>query len=247
MGNALHAAKPNQILHFDFCYIGKSTSGELYVLILKDDFSSYVWLFPCISADAEATANALIEWFSSFGNVPQWVSDRGTHFKNQIVRELKERLHCGHHFTLAYCPWTNGSVEVVCREMLRAMRVLLSEFRLPFKLWPNLVPLVQSILNNTPLSRLNGTCPLTVFTQLSANSPLTAIKAEVCGETQTFSIPEVRARQLISVQKLQMALEDMHRTVFEKSTRTRQTRITKHNQRTHVRPCNFDGGDFVLI
>jgi len=117
LGSAIHASKPNQVLHFDYCYIGNSSSGDIYVLILKDDFSSYVWLKPCKAADAEATAVCLIEWFSAFGTVVQWVSDSGSHFKNDLVGELREKLHCSHHFTLAYCPWSNGTVEVVCGEL----------------------------------------------------------------------------------------------------------------------------------
>jgi len=134
LGHSLHADKPNKILHFDFCYIGKSSDGPVYILILKDDFSSYVQLIPCESANAEATAGALIQWFASFGTVIQWVSDQGSHFKNEVIRILRKQTRGSHHFTLPYCPWTNGTVEVVCLELLRALRALSSEFQIPFKL-----------------------------------------------------------------------------------------------------------------
>ena len=114
----------------------------------------------------------------------QWVSDRGSHFRNQLVREIRERMHCAHHFTLASCPWTNGSVEVVRRELLRAMKALLSEFKMPFKMWPTVVPIVQSISNNTPLARINGLFPRTAYTQLPADSPLLTIEAKINGSLQ---------------------------------------------------------------
>ena len=44
VGHCLHAQKRNQLIHFDYCYIGPSNIGDTYVLIVKDDFSSYVWL-----------------------------------------------------------------------------------------------------------------------------------------------------------------------------------------------------------
>lgn len=84
MGHSLHADKPNHIIHFDYCYIGMSNRGFKYVLVIKDDFSSFTWLVPCESADAEATVDALVSWFSSFGTVTQWVSDQGSHFKNRM-------------------------------------------------------------------------------------------------------------------------------------------------------------------
>jgi Integrase zinc binding domain len=40
LGHAMHAERPNQILHFDFCYIGPATDDMTYVLILKDNLSS---------------------------------------------------------------------------------------------------------------------------------------------------------------------------------------------------------------
>eukprot|EP00171_Calliarthron_tuberculosum_P014724 IDg14724t1 len=112
-------------------------SGEdnmLYVLILKDDLSGYVRLIPTSEADAETVAKHLLEWFANFGVVSQWVSDRGSHFRNELIKALREATKSSHHFTLAYCPWSNGTVEVVCRELLRTSRALLSELQLPQKM-----------------------------------------------------------------------------------------------------------------
>ena len=197
MGHCHHADAPNKILHLDYCYIGKSDNLFLYVLILKDGFSSFVWLFPFEVADSASTVDALMEWFSSFGVVMQWISDRGSHRKDEVVAGLSEKLRGSHHFTLPYCPWSNGTVEVVCRELLRVLRALTSEFQIHLRMWPSVFPLVQSILNNTPLARLGGRCPLTAFTGLPADSPLRAVKAEDNGHVKTMVIEEVRARHFI--------------------------------------------------
>jgi len=122
----LHAESPNQMVHFDYCYIMRGEDDFKYVLIVKDDFSGYVWLRPTKEADGSTNATVLLDWFASFGVVRQWISDRGSHFKNEVVRALREQTNGSHHFTLAYCPWSNGTVEVVCRELLRATRALLS-------------------------------------------------------------------------------------------------------------------------
>lgn len=98
VGHSIHADKPSRVIHFDYCYIGTSDVGETYVLIIKDDFSSYVWLVPS-RADASTTADDIISWFAAFGTVPQWVSDQGSLFKNEVVRGLRERTYSYHHFT----------------------------------------------------------------------------------------------------------------------------------------------------
>jgi hypothetical protein len=73
LGAQLHATKPNDILPFDFLYIGLSRGRKYqYLLLLKDDLSGYLWLVPCRMDDAAATVDALTRWFAVFGVVLLW-------------------------------------------------------------------------------------------------------------------------------------------------------------------------------
>jgi Integrase core domain len=102
LGTQLHATKPNEILHFDFLYIGLSTDWKhQYLLLFKDDLSGYLWLVPCRTADATATVDALMRWFAVFDVVLIWISDRGSHFKNEVVQRVQKELKAKHHFTAA--------------------------------------------------------------------------------------------------------------------------------------------------
>jgi hypothetical protein len=70
LGTQLHATNSNEILHFDFLYIGLSRNGKYqYLLLLKDYLSGYLWLVPFRNIDAAATVDALMRWFSVFGVV----------------------------------------------------------------------------------------------------------------------------------------------------------------------------------
>jgi hypothetical protein len=101
----LHATKPNEILHFDFLYIGLSGDGKhQYLLLLKDDLSGYLWLVPCRTTDAAATVDTLMRWFAAFGVMLLWISDRGSHFKNEVVQRVQKELKAKDHFTMANCP-----------------------------------------------------------------------------------------------------------------------------------------------
>jgi Integrase zinc binding domain/Integrase core domain len=105
LGTQLHAPKPNEILHFDFLYIGLSRDGKYqYLLLLKNNLSGYLWLAPCRTADAAATFDALMRWFAVFGVVLLWIPDRGRHFKNEVVKRVQKELKAKHHFTTANCP-----------------------------------------------------------------------------------------------------------------------------------------------
>ena len=246
LGHALHATKPNKLLHFDFCHMGAGDKGYIYVLVLKDDFSGYVWLKPSKEANSETVAENLIAWFSSFGIVPDWVSDQGTHFKNELVKILRDEVKAGHHFTLAYCPWSNGTVEVVCRELIRTTRAVLSEFQLPHSSWSQVLPIVQSVLNNSIIPRLGNRCPLTAFTGLPQNTPLTSIKTKIGKKVSVRSIQDIRVVQREYIEKLQAALDGIHKQITTLSTKKRKASIDSHNKKTNVLPVNFTEGDFVL-
>ncbi|OWZ18144.1 Retrotransposon protein [Phytophthora megakarya] len=43
---------------------------------------------------------------------------QGPHFKNAVIETLTRSLGAQHHFVTAYCPWANGTVEVVSRLLL---------------------------------------------------------------------------------------------------------------------------------
>jgi hypothetical protein len=47
-----------------------------------------LWLVPCRTSDAAATVDALIRWFAVFGVVLLWISDRGSHFKIEVVQRV---------------------------------------------------------------------------------------------------------------------------------------------------------------
>jgi IS30 family transposase len=108
----------------------------------KDDYSSYVWLKQCKKADADSTVSVLIEWFAAFGVAPQWVSDQGSHFKNHVMMDMQKQLGTNHHFTTAYSPWANGTVEAGCQQTIRAARAMLSEMHLAPEVWPCVLPAI---------------------------------------------------------------------------------------------------------
>jgi transposase InsO family protein len=83
-----------------------------------------------------------------FGVVLQWISDRGRHFKNEVVRQVKKELKAKHHFTTANCPWSNFTIESACKQVIRAFRTVLSELNMHADELPEMVSMVQSVLNN---------------------------------------------------------------------------------------------------
>lgn len=223
LGTALHGSRPNEVLHCDYLFMGPSHAGDRYVLIVRDDLSSHCSFWPTTSPTADSATEALATWTAAFGAFDWIVTDQGTHFVNNLLKGLIEELRSKHHTTTAYCPWANGSVERVYREVLRAGRALTHEFRLSPKDWSPVLESVQSVLNQSPLKRLGlrdrakpgiYRTPLEAFTGLKPTHPiLRALPLQ--RYTNCATVSEVRARQLMKVEQIQDALELMHRDVNE--------------------------------
>jgi transposase InsO family protein len=52
-----------------------------------------------------------MRWFAVFGLVLLWISDRGSHFKNEVVRRVQKEPKAKLHYVTVNCPWSNGTIE----------------------------------------------------------------------------------------------------------------------------------------
>ncbi len=83
ISEALHAVVPNTLVHCDFLSM---PTGYIHVLV--DDASclcQLTWHDRCRAYDMVA---AMQQWFVIFGIAPNWMSDKGPHYKNQVTEWL---------------------------------------------------------------------------------------------------------------------------------------------------------------
>ncbi|POM78826.1 LOW QUALITY PROTEIN: Chromodomain containing hypothetical protein [Phytophthora palmivora] len=229
LGEALHAERPNELIHWDYFLMGDTSSAEKYILVIKyDAFKTSV--FCCARSQcghSKKTYVCLLESFSVFGVCTSWVSDQGIHFKNEAIKALQHALGAHHHFTTARCPWANGTVEVVVREALRCFRSLLSEWWMSTCDWPRLAKVVQLVLNQCPVKSLGAKAPVSVMTGLPALSPLDAIALSPPLKHTTMS--ELTVTRDAVFADLQRALEAMHKSAASAS-RTAREKGRKHHR-----------------
>jgi transposase InsO family protein len=245
LAEQIHASERNEIVHYDFMYINKRNPDYSYVLVIKDDLTNFVRLIPAKSCDHIAVAEALLNWYSDFGIPKIHISDQGSHFKNSVIRELHRLMGSKAHYTVAYSPWSNGTVEIVNKSILNCLRSLISEFQSNLSDWPQLIPLVQGVLNHSPSRRLAGMTPVTLFTGLPPNDPLNIIYDK---RQQKFRIARLSDTELIRMhEELSQALQDMHKAVMPVKQDLRNQRRKSRNDRLKTQQVNFDEGDFVLV
>ena len=241
-GPAFFGTKPHDLVQFDYVDLGPSRNGDKYVLMMRDDHSDYKWFFCFPNTDAANAATAIIEWCSTFKVPNALMSDGPTHFKNETVRLVTKNLKTPHHFTLPYCPWSNGAVERLGRELIRVLRATLSELQMDHDEWPDLIPMVQSVLNNSP-SRQRGTvCPVTAF---MGQEPSTPIKTFMHSSTiESVTLTDLQHESAMNVEDLLKACEDLHPRV---QATLQKNRAQQRDKMSSGRLPNFHEGDYVLV
>jgi transposase InsO family protein len=192
--------------------IGPSNEGYNYVLVIKDDFSGFIDVIPCETPDAEVVIKSLLRWYSLLGISLVHISDQGSHFKNKVIAELNRRLATKHHFTLPYTPWSNGTIEVVNRELRKLLRTWISEFRIPLKDWPSLIPLMVHVLNFSVSPRL-GFPPALVFGGFTTQHNLDFIFSSTNKFLNSRANFETISNQ---VSELRNSLDLLHKKINEK-------------------------------
>ena len=237
LGTSKHATRRGQILTFDYLYIGKPAKDSdheyQYVLVLKDEYSGFVDLVPCKSPNSTEAADA-ISWWIAHSTKPEWlISDNGTHFKCKILEQLAKYFDCKHHFTLAYCPWSNGTVERVNRDVKALIKIIGRECKSPVaREWPHILPAVMSTLNNTPSERLDGLSPKEVFMGLPRYNPFTVLYSPHVSEVLNLPLDNKVIRKQFD--ELRKHLDEIHRRVDiskEKRQKANQKASIKHNVR----------------
>ncbi|OWY95256.1 hypothetical protein PHMEG_00034786 [Phytophthora megakarya] len=208
-------------MHGDFLYLGESFGDMQYLLVLKDDASHYSELVKCVNR---------------FKIPCDWISDQGSNFKNEVINEPCARLKCQQIFSPTYSPWINGSVEIVNQDILQVLCVLTLDYKINYRDYLRLIPIVQASLNHTAAKR-RASCSL-VWTP----SPLQAV----------FLLPQVTpsvqsARTSAEIESscagLRASVQAMHKAV--KDARLKQTLLNKKRERDD-NMVNFKVGDYVL-
>jgi hypothetical protein len=171
------------------------------------------------------------------------VSDQGSHFKNRVLAEINRSLRSQHHFTTAYSPIANGSIEIIVKDFSTTLQKLRLETNTPTWEWKSLLPMVQFALNHSPRKDKCGYSPLEIFTGQKPSSPLDTVFSPFNAK---FSSKPITLEELQKhVEDLSVSLGNMHKAVSESVSSKRAAERKRRLIKSHK--VNFGLGDFVLV
>eukprot|EP00924_Labyrinthula_sp_SR-Ha-C_P007483 augustus_masked-scaffold_24-processed-gene-4.39-mRNA-1 protein AED:1.00 eAED:1.00 QI:0/0/0/0/1/1/5/0/633 len=169
------------------------------------------------------------------------VSNQGSHFMNQVVDLFLKQSGGARYFTCAYARFTNGSIEMQNRTILKHIRSLLSEFGLPRKSWPDVVDRVQYFLNANPM-RLRGNL-----------TPLQIIMGKEPGENSIgkpmgldFTTEKLMDLNTL-VEELMVKLEKYQVRSFKYATHMKEDQNARYNDNVKTGVLNFATGEYVMM
>ena len=88
------------------------TSGNSYVLVAGDYFTSYLEVYPILNQEAVIVAKKLTdELFVMFSLPKQLHSDQGRVYESDLIAGVRKLLHTEKSQTIPYNPQGDGSVE----------------------------------------------------------------------------------------------------------------------------------------
>ena len=122
--------EPFELISIDFVGPMDPKSEDFkYILVVVDHFSRWAVTIPTLSQDAVVVAQSLMdEVYSKFGVPKRILSDRGTPFVSQLVKQLHDKLKVKSLLTSAYHPETNGMVERLNGTLKSALFALREEY-----------------------------------------------------------------------------------------------------------------------
>ena len=114
--NELHSIKIKELFYqWGIDIVGpltETSQGNKYIVVAIDYFTKYLKIRALINANAKSVANFIYEDIICRHGCPRKIiSDRGTHFNNQVIEKLLERFKIRHNLSTPYHPKTNGLVE----------------------------------------------------------------------------------------------------------------------------------------
>lgn len=172
----------------------------------REDHSSYCSLFVFAGTSAANSARAILDWCAALG-VSKLMSDGKTHFKNETLRLVAKSARVLHHFTKAYTPLSDGADKRLDNELLLVFWAVLSEQQMRPEKWSDLLPLVQSVLNNILSTHSSGIILIQVITGWDAT---TTIRTSYSSSTFfSISVSAVAQERVINSQRICEKMEEL--------------------------------------
>ena len=100
----------------------ETDEGYKGIMVITEYLTKYPYAVPIKSKSAEEIAEQLWHYISIFGPPKEILSDQGTEFLNEIVKNLTKSIGVEHRITSPYHPQTNGLTERFNQTLIQSLK-----------------------------------------------------------------------------------------------------------------------------
>ncbi|GKT28114.1 DDE-type integrase/transposase/recombinase [Aduncisulcus paluster] len=218
--------------------LDEDKDGYKCIIVAVDNFTRFVELAPLKTATSNEAADAIIRMIIARYGVPKCITtDGGPQYSNYLSDHLYDTLTVKHHITTKHHHQSNGMVERVNKEVEKHLQALLIEIG-TLDRWNIYIPLVQSIINNTPHSSTGATPNELLYGKTLPKSVIKDWTKEL--EKSERELPERKEEELEYVSSLTDNIRKLQR-------RSRQYQRRKMEKDSEGKQRSFNTGDYVLL
>ena len=230
---------PNERIYIDS--IGPLVADEknnIYIVTVIDGFSRWIELYAVPDVSAETAAKvALLDWVGRFGLPLQIMTDGGTQFTNDLWNELSQLIGSEKLESFPHSHEENGLIERANKEVMRHLRAIIFDDKLQYSNWSTYLPLVQRIMNGSPV----GATGITPAQLLFGNA--VSINERILPEPQGYVTSKPLSVITSDLLKMQHHLIGLH----EKLLRKHDTKHLAIPFDTLKKIDYFPNGSYVLV
>ena len=139
-GTLIKATQPFERISIDFKGPLPSTTRNVYLLVIVDEFSRFPFCYPCSNMHAQTVIKCLNDLFTMCG-VPSCVhSDNASYFRSYELKQFLTGLGIATSHSSIYHPTGNSQVERYIGVIWRTIRLALKSRGLDIAKWELVLP-----------------------------------------------------------------------------------------------------------
>jgi len=220
--------KPLDRVTFDYLGPLVPSNKKRYVLVAVCNTTKYIFTKAVESATAEATAKLITEIVSNWGCFRNFSSDRGTHFRNNLISDICSNLGIKQTLSTSYSPQTQGLVEKINGVLTGSLKNYLENG--DQSKWSYFLPYITLAYNATPQT----TTKYSPFYLMHGFEPTFPIDNKIIPE----NIPYQLKQSLIELNKI--------RDKIPQRVHEAQIIQKKYHDKIHT-TVNYNINDLVMV
>ena len=213
----------------------RSRRGHQYILVVCDYATRYPEAMALRKVDAGSVADQLIQLFARVGIPREILSDQGTNFMSQLLKELYNLLNIRPIRTSPYHPQTDGLVERFNKTLKSLLRKLINK---EGRDWDQLLPYVLFTYREVPQST-TGFSPFELLYGREVRGPLDILKEEWVAEKRS---DESVISHILAIRERMEEMTDIVKDNVKEAQQQQKTWYDKTARERELKP-----GEEVLV